>query len=131
VGPRTVLDDMETRKILPLPGLELRTLPSSPVASQNNFILIGVMRGGVQLSPICTTAANRLILLASGDYNDGENGGMIGRGNRSTQRNRAPMPLCPPQTPHDCRDANPGLRGGKPATIRLSYGTALASCYTD
>jgi hypothetical protein len=29
-------------------------------------------------------------------------GGMrIGRGNRSTRRKPAPVPLCPPQTPHD------------------------------
>jgi hypothetical protein len=29
---------------------------------------------------------------------------MIGRGNRSTQRKPAPVPLCPPQTPHACLD---------------------------
>jgi hypothetical protein len=56
-----------------------------------------------------------------GDYDDGEIGGMmIGRGNWSTRRKPAPVPLCPLQTPH----ANPGRRGGKPATNRLSYGTA-------
>jgi hypothetical protein len=48
-------------------------------------------------------------------------GGMrIGRGNRST----TPVPLCPPQIPLDL-GSNPGRRGGKPATNRLSYGTAL------
>jgi hypothetical protein len=32
----------------------------------------------------------------------GEFGGMkIGRGNRSTRRKYAPLPLCPPQIPHD------------------------------
>jgi hypothetical protein len=43
-------------------------------------------------------------------------GGMrIGRGSRSTRRKPAPVPLCPPQSPHDlCW--NPGRRGGKPAT---------------
>jgi hypothetical protein len=40
---------------------------------------------------------------ASGDYDDGEIGGMIGRGNRSTQRKPGPMPPCPPQTPHAAR----------------------------
>jgi hypothetical protein len=59
---------------------------------------------------------------APGDYDDGEIGGMIGRGNRSTRRKPAPVPLCPPQTPH----ANPGRRGGKPATNRLGYGTAFS-----
>jgi hypothetical protein len=40
------------------------------------------------------------IVPASGDYDDGEIGGMIGRGNRSTRRKPTPVPLCPPQTPH-------------------------------
>jgi hypothetical protein len=34
------------------------------------------------------------------DYDNGEIGGMIGRGNQSTLRKPAPVPLCPPQTPH-------------------------------
>jgi hypothetical protein len=40
------------------------------------------------------------IVSAPGDYDDGEIAGMIGRGNRSTRRKAAPVPLCPPQTPH-------------------------------
>jgi hypothetical protein len=40
---------------------------------------------------------------APGDYDDREIGGMIGRGNRSTRRKPAPVPLCPPQTPHGAR----------------------------
>jgi hypothetical protein len=34
------------------------------------------------------------------------------------------VPLCQPQIPHDL-GSNPGRRGGKPATNRLSYGTAF------
>jgi hypothetical protein len=49
---------------------------------------------------------------------------MIGKGNRSTLRKLAPVSLWPPQTPRACPDANPGRRGGKPATSRLSYSTA-------
>jgi hypothetical protein len=49
---------------------------------------------------------------------------MIGRGNRSTRRKPASVPFCPPQTPTCCPDANPGRRGRKSATNRLSYGTA-------
>jgi hypothetical protein len=56
--------------------------------------------GGVQLGPLGTAATNRPIVPALGDYDDGEIGGMIGRGNRSTRRKPASMPLCPPQTPH-------------------------------
>jgi hypothetical protein len=38
---------------------------------------------------------------APGDYDDVEIGEMtIGRGNRSTRRKLAPVPLCPPQIPH-------------------------------
>jgi hypothetical protein len=38
----------------------------------------------------------------------------------------APVPLCPPQIPHDqTPGSNPGRRGGKPATNRLSYGAAF------
>jgi hypothetical protein len=78
------------------------------------------------LDPLGTAATNRPIVLAPGDYDDGQIGGMmIGRGNRSARRKPDPVPLCPPQTPHACPDANPGRRGGKPTTNRLSYGTAL------
>jgi hypothetical protein len=77
------------------------------------------------LGPLGTAATNRPIVPAPGDYDDGEIGGMIDRGNRSTRRKPAPLPLCASQTPHACPDANPGHRGGKPATNRLSYGTAF------
>jgi hypothetical protein len=43
------------------------------------------------------------IVPALGDYDDGETGGMIDRGNRSTRRKPAPLPLCPPQTPRAAR----------------------------
>jgi hypothetical protein len=82
------------------------------------------VEGGIQ-GPLGIAAANRPIVPAQGDYDNGEIGGMIGRGNRSTGRKPAPVPLCPPQTPHACPDANPGRRGGKPASNRLSYGTAF------
>jgi hypothetical protein len=66
-----------------------------------NYSLIGIVGGGVQLGPLRTAATNRPIVPAPGDYDDGEIGGMmIGRGNRSTRRKSAPVPLCPPQTPH-------------------------------
>jgi hypothetical protein len=62
--------------------------------------------GGVRLSPLATSAN-------------------ICRGNRSTRRKPAPVPLCLPQIPHDDLGSNPGRRGGKPATNRLSYATAF------
>jgi hypothetical protein len=68
-----------------------------------NFFLIGIVGGGVQLGPLGTAATNGPIVPASGDYDDGEIGGMIGRGNGSTRRKSAPVPLCTPQTPHAAR----------------------------
>jgi hypothetical protein len=56
---------------------------------------------------------------------------MIGRGNRSTRRKPAPVPLCPAQTPFAYPDANAGRRGGKTATNRLSYGTTEIVYYTQ
>jgi hypothetical protein len=83
------------------------------------------MWGGVQLGPLGTTATSTLIVPATGDYNDGEIGGMmIGRGKRSTRRKPAPVLLCRPQIQNACPDANAGRRGGKPTTNRLSYDTA-------
>jgi hypothetical protein len=58
---------------------------------------------GVQLGPLGTAANIRPIVPAPGDYDDGEIGGMFGRENRSTRRKSAPVPLCPPQTPHAAR----------------------------
>jgi hypothetical protein len=55
---------------------------------------------GVQLRPLGTAATNRPIVPAPGDYDDGEIGGIIGRGNRSPRRKPAQVRLCPPQTPH-------------------------------
>jgi hypothetical protein len=59
--------------------------------------------GGVQLGSLSTAATNRPIVPAPGDYDNGEIGGMIARGNRSTRRKPAPVPLCPPQTLHAAR----------------------------
>jgi hypothetical protein len=53
----------------------------------------------------------------------GAMGGMLVRGNLSTRRRPATVPLCPPQIPHG-RGSNSDRCGGKPASNRLSYGTA-------
>jgi hypothetical protein len=50
-----------------------------------------------KLGPLGTSA----IVPAPGDCEDGEFGGMNGRGNRSTQRKPAPAPHWPPQIPLD------------------------------
>jgi hypothetical protein len=61
--------------------------------------------GGVEskLGPLGTAAIYCPIVPAPGDCEDGELfGGMkIDRGNRSTRREPAPAPFCPPQIPLD------------------------------
>jgi hypothetical protein len=58
---------------------------------------------------------------APGDYDDGEIGGMIGRGNSETT---CPNAALSTTNPTCCPEAKPGRRCGKPASNRLSYGTA-------
>jgi hypothetical protein len=58
----------------------------------------------VRLSPLGASATVGLLyqprMIDDDDY--GAVGGMtIGRGNRSTRRKPAPVPLCPTQIPHD------------------------------
>jgi hypothetical protein len=51
---------------------------------------------GVQLGPLGTSATNWPTVPTPWDYEDGEFGGMIDRGNRSTQRKPTCVLLCPP-----------------------------------
>jgi hypothetical protein len=64
------------------------------------IFLIGILGGGVQLGPLGTAATNRPIVPAPGIYDDGEIGGIIGKGNRSTLRKPAALsttnPTCSP-----------------------------------
>jgi hypothetical protein len=60
----------------------------------------------VRLSQLGTSATNWPTVPAPDDYDDDDEcevvcGVRIGRGNRSTRRKPAPVPLCPPQIPHD------------------------------
>jgi hypothetical protein len=65
--------------------------------------------GAVKLSPLGTSATNWHIVPALDDDDDDDDdyecgivGGVrIGRVNQSTRRKPAPVPLCPPQIPHD------------------------------
>jgi hypothetical protein len=67
------------------------------------------MRGGVQLGLLGMSATCWPTVPTPGDYENGEFGGMmISKGNRSTQRKPAPVPLCPPQIPHDLTKREPG-----------------------
>jgi hypothetical protein len=68
-----------------------------------SLIFFNLHSGGVEskLGPLSTSAAHWPIVPSPGDWEDGDFGGMNGRGNRSTRRKPAPTPLCPPQIPLD------------------------------
>jgi hypothetical protein len=85
--------------------------------------------GWIQFGPLGTAATNRPVMPTPGDYNDGEIGGMmIGRVNLSTQRKPAPMPLCPPQTPHAARTRT---RAAAVGSQRLTaWAMARPSCHS-
>jgi hypothetical protein len=82
------------------------------------------------LGPLGSAAINRPFVPAPDDYDDGKFGEMkIARGIRSTWIN-LPQYHFVHHKPHmPCPDANPGRRGGKPATNRLSYGTAYLEIF--
>jgi hypothetical protein len=150
VDPRAGLDDVEERKFLTLPELEIRPLgrPArskspyrhaipAPFSSLYDHINLGLPTSTswlgfflsswieLGLSPLGSSATNWTVVPAPDDRCAwriwwNENW----QGNRSTRRKPAPMPFYPPQIPHEL-GSNPGRRGGKPAPNRLIYGTAL------
>jgi hypothetical protein len=61
-----------------------------------------------------------------GDYDNGKIGGMIGRGNRSTRRKPAPVPLSPPQTPQAARTRTRAAAvGSQRLTAELRHGLKI------
>jgi hypothetical protein len=85
------------------------------------MIIMFITLSGVRLSPLATAATTGLSYQPQMIHDGGKTGGMkIGRGNRSTRRNLAPVLLCPPQIPHDLTRA----RTRSAAVGSLSYGTA-------
>jgi hypothetical protein len=97
VDPRAGLDDVERRTFLTLPGLEPRSLGPFLIFFFNLY------SGEVESRSTRHCGHQWPIVSVPGDYDDGEIGGMIGKGNRSTRRKPAAVPLCPPQTPHVAR----------------------------
>jgi hypothetical protein len=68
-----------------------------------SLLLLFIIPSGLRLSPLGIAATTGLLYqpqMIDGDC--GEIGGRtIGRGKRSTRRRTAPVPICPPQIPHD------------------------------
>jgi hypothetical protein len=68
------------------------------------FLFIFIIPTGVRLSPLGTAATTGLLYQLR-TIDDGDCGAISGmkiiRGNRSTRRKPAPVPLCPSHIPHD------------------------------
>jgi hypothetical protein len=86
------------------------------------------------MGPLGTAATNWRIVPAPGDYDDGEFGGMkVGRNPKYSEKTYHSATLSTTNPTWPDPGSNPGRRGGKPATNRLSYGVAwtlekLLSC---
>jgi hypothetical protein len=92
-----------TRHTSTLPAI-ITLISLSTDSIRRETICFFIILSGVRLSPLGTTAITGLLyqpqMIDDGDC--GATGGMkTGRGNRSTRRTPAQMPLCPPQIPHD------------------------------
>jgi hypothetical protein len=76
---------------------------SASFSIRSVLFLIRIVGGGWSPGgPLGTSPTKWSIVRAPGDCDDGKFGGMkIGRGNRSTRRKPAQVPLCPPQIPLD------------------------------
>jgi hypothetical protein len=92
---------------------------SMSVSNINVIFLIGILGGGVQLGQLGTVATNRPIVPAA------KIGGMIGRGKPKYYKKTFPNAALSTTNPTCCLDANPGRRGGKPASNPLNYGTVM------
>jgi hypothetical protein len=90
--------------------------------------LINLHSGGVEskLGPLGMSATRWPIVPAPGDCEDGEFGGMNGRGNWSTRRKPAPTPLFPPQIPLD--QTRDWTRAAKVGSQQLTASAMVRPC---
>jgi hypothetical protein len=85
--------------------------PSVPASKYSScliiIIIILIILSGVRLSPLGTAASTGQSQMTD-DECGAVDGMRIGKGNRSTRREPVPVPLCPPQIPHDLTRAGTG-----------------------
>jgi hypothetical protein len=88
-----------------------------------------IVFSGVRLSPLGTAATTGL-LYQPHTIGNGDRGAIvgmkIGRGNRSTRRKPAPVPLCPPQIPHYLTRAR--IRAAAVGSQRLTARSMARPC---
>jgi hypothetical protein len=93
---------------------------STYLESKNFFF--NLHSGGWNQGPLDTAATNGLLCQPRVI--------MIGRGNRSPRRKPAPVPLCPPQTPHAPRTRTRAAAvGSQRLTAELRHGLILKVMY--
>jgi hypothetical protein len=101
-------------------GMEKFSLP------HNEDFFNCIVGSGVQLGPLGTAATNRPTVPAPYDYDDdGKNWWNNWQGKQNYSEKTCPSAALSTINPTFCPEANPDRRGGKPATNRLSYGTAM------
>jgi hypothetical protein len=113
----------------------LQKRPNEFIARYMQFVCLSlkvwsdrVVWGGVWLSPLGTSATIWPVVPAPFDDDDDNDdeceavGGINGRGNRSTRGKPALVSMTNLSWPD--LGSNPGRRGGKPSTNRLSHGMA-------
>jgi hypothetical protein len=105
-----------------------RLLFSKWVKRLTRTLLLFIIHNGVRLSPLGTVATTGLLyqpqMIDDGDC--GTIGGMkIDRGNWSTGRKPAPVPLCSPWIPHDLTRA-----GTRASTVGSQWLTDLAMAWS-
>jgi hypothetical protein len=87
-----------------------------------SFFSICIVGGGIKVHSTLRPL-KWPIVSAPGDYDNGEIGGMIGRGKRSTWTKPVPVPLCPPQIPHAARTRTRAAAvGSQRLTAELRHG---------
>jgi hypothetical protein len=130
VGPRTGLDNVEKRKLLTLPGFELRTL-RRPASSQSLYRL-RYPGSLVSLSPFGTSATNWPIVPAHDDrwwaWSSRWNEKLQGKPKYAEKTCSSATLLTMNPTWRD-PGSNPGLPGGNSAINSLSYGAAYLGSF--
>jgi hypothetical protein len=108
--------------------MEVICVVLSSCARVNIFFLICIVGGGIKMHS--TLRPPMAYCAAPDDYDDGEIWWNNWQGRPKYSDKTCPSAALSTTKPKCCPYANPGRRGGKPASNRLSYDTACARVST-